>query len=100
MGRTILLTSGTARQGPKLHGEPKLHRAIALSDSKGSTMTAVIAATTVTIPQIMAAGVPNGATRRRVRLVLVDDDDDFRETLSRDLTDEGCVVTAFASGSQ
>jgi two-component system response regulator ChvI len=32
------------------------------------------------------------------RLVLVDDDDDFRQTLSGQLTDEGCAVTAFSSG--
>jgi two-component system, OmpR family, response regulator ChvI len=44
---------------------------------------------------------PSGtATRRLIRLVLVDDDDDYREALSRDLTDEGCMVTAFATGQQ
>jgi two-component system, OmpR family, response regulator ChvI len=42
------------------------------------------------------------ATRRSesrlTRLVLVDDDHDFRDALSRQLTEEACIVTAFSSG--
>jgi len=33
-----------------------------------------------------------------VRVVLVDDDDEFREALAGQLADEGCAITSFASG--
>ena len=35
---------------------------------------------------------------RQVRILLVDDDDEFRESLSLNLVDEGFVVTTFADG--
>ncbi|HXP76669.1 MAG TPA: response regulator, partial [Stellaceae bacterium] len=34
----------------------------------------------------------------RVRVLLIDDDDEFRESLSLNLMDEGFAVTTFASG--
>jgi len=36
--------------------------------------------------------------RQPIRLILVDDDNDFRESLDRQLRDEGCSVTAFSNG--
>src|SRR5215471_15528969 len=37
-------------------------------------------------------------TLPRVRILVVDDDDEFRESLSLNLMDEGCAVTTFANG--
>jgi len=52
------------------------------------------------LPQDLAfAAVPRRSETRLTRLILVDDDDDFRESLRRQLVEEGCVVTAFSSGS-
>ena len=56
---------------------------------------------TSTISQVGAlalAAVPHRSETRLTRLVLVDDDHDYRESLSRQLTEEGCIVTAFSGG--
>ncbi|MBS0224440.1 MAG: response regulator, partial [Proteobacteria bacterium] len=41
----------------------------------------------------------NATTEERVRLIFVDDDDDFREAASAELTDLGFDVTCFADGT-
>jgi len=43
--------------------------------------------------------VVNVATDRRIRLALVEDDDDFREAVSNELGDHGFDVTAFGDGT-
>ncbi len=45
------------------------------------------------------AAAPRQATRPAVRIMLVDDEDDFRETLSLSLGDRGFGVTSFADGT-
>ena len=43
--------------------------------------------------------IANVATDRRIRLALVEDDDDFREAVSSELEDHGFDVTGFARGT-
>src|SRR5215472_13462366 len=51
-----------------------------------------------TISSGAAATVGRVAATSRIRMLLVDDDDEFRESLSLNLADEGFVVTTFANG--
>jgi two-component system, OmpR family, response regulator ChvI len=41
----------------------------------------------------------DGASENRIRVVFVDDDDDFREAATMELTDLGFAVTSFANGT-
>src|SRR5260370_15741551 len=50
-----------------------------------------------TLSPSAAAGGPATAIPR-VRILVVDDDDEFRESLSLNLMDEGFAVTTFANG--
>jgi len=49
--------------------------------------------------ELALAATPHRTGSQITRLVLVDDDHDFRDFLSRQLTEEGCIVTAFANGN-
>jgi len=51
-----------------------------------------------TISPSAAAAVGKVAAASRIRMLLIDDDDEFRESLSLNLADEGFVVTTFADG--
>jgi len=51
-----------------------------------------------TISPSAAAAVGKVAAALRIRMLLIDDDDEFRESLSLNLADEGFVVTTFADG--
>ena len=46
----------------------------------------------------LSPALARGHAKPPTRLVLVDDDDDFRDFLGRQLADEGCSVTAFSNG--
>jgi two-component system response regulator ChvI len=50
-----------------------------------------------TSPSVTPA-ISRGAAASRIRILVVDDDDEFRESLSLNLMDEGFVVTTFANG--
>src|SRR5260370_25204084 len=49
------------------------------------------------LPSAVAA-VGKAAAASRIRILLIDDDGEFRESLSLNLADEGFVVTTFADG--
>ena len=51
-----------------------------------------------TISPSAAAAVGKVAATSRIRMLLIDDDDEFRESLSLNLADEGFMVTTFADG--
>src|SRR5260370_40248000 len=51
-----------------------------------------------TISPRAAAALGKVAAASRIRMLLIDDDDEFRESLSLNLADEGFVVTTFSDG--
>jgi len=51
-----------------------------------------------TISPSAAPAISRVAAASRIRMLLIDDDDEFRESLSLNLADEGFVVTTFADG--
>src|SRR4029077_7320329 len=51
-----------------------------------------------TILPSAAAATGKVAAASRIRMLLIDDDDEFRESLSLNLADEGFAVTTFADG--
>ncbi len=51
-----------------------------------------------TISPSAAAALGKVAAASRIRMLLIDDDDEFRESLSLNLADEGFVVTTFSDG--
>jgi len=61
-------------------------------------MTSVRESTIAPAPGVVADS-PRHRGGRPTQLVLVDDDDEFRESLSLHLTDEGCAVTSFSNGN-